>query len=136
MKIDPRTQIRGTTVRRSERAGQSGSDGFAKTLAEGKTASSLSGTAPLGAIDSLLALQEVPDAAGRRAKARQRGETLLDELEEIRLALLLGTLAPAQLERLGSLVAARRETVEDAALQAVLDEIETRAAVELAKLGR
>jgi hypothetical protein len=87
-------------------------------------------------VDALLALQEVANEPNRRALARRRGEELLDRLEELRLALLDGRLSLDMLERLGDLVALHRGKVYDPRLDQVLDEIELRAAVELAKLGR
>ena len=59
---------------------------------------------------------------------------MLDNLEEIRLGLLLGTIPVSRLEQLAQLVRAQREQVNDPKLTAILDEIELRAAVELAKL--
>ena len=61
---------------------------------------------------------------------------MLDKLEEIRLGLLLGTIPQSRLEQLAHLVRAQREQVNDPKLTAILDEIELRAAVELAKLTR
>jgi hypothetical protein len=61
---------------------------------------------------------------------------MLDKLEEIRLGLLLGTIPQSRLEQLAHLVRAQRELVNDPKLTAILDEIELRAAVELAKLTR
>ena len=55
---------------------------------------------------------------------------------EIRLGLLLGTIPQSRLEQLAHLVRAQREQLNDPKLTAVLDEIELRAAVELAKLTR
>jgi hypothetical protein len=61
---------------------------------------------------------------------------LLDRLDELRLGLLGGRLSMAALERLTLLVAENRGKVDDPRLTQILDEIEVRAAVELAKLGR
>ena len=60
---------------------------------------------------------------------------MLDELEQIRLGLLLGQIPRARLEQLAQMVRARREQLDDPKLIAILDEIELRAAVELAKLS-
>jgi hypothetical protein len=90
------------------------------------------GIAALASLDAVLALQGLPDAAERRRRAVRHGHALLDGLEELRLALLDGSLPPATLRQL----ARRREPLGEAQLDAVLDEIELRAAVELAKLER
>ncbi len=104
--------------------------------AEAPQSRSVAAGGPTGAIDSLLALQEVPDLAADTQRARRRGHDLLDQLDRLRHALLDGRLDRAQLDRMASLVRARREAAADPALAAVLAEIEVRAAVELAKLER
>ncbi len=63
-----------------------------------------------------------------------RAGRLLDGLDQIKLALLDGDPAPEQLHRLASAVREQRIGSEDPGLQALLDQIETRAVVELAKL--
>jgi hypothetical protein len=141
MKIDP-TQIRPAATRRVGPAQAASSGNFAAALheesaaAEGKSA--VGGSVALSGISTVLALQGAPDSTERRARQRavQRGDAMLDELEEIRLGLLLGTIPQSRLEQLGHLVRAQRELVNDPKLTAILDEIELRAAVELAKLSR
>jgi hypothetical protein len=88
---------------------------------------------PLTAIDSLIALQEVPDALAGRAKAAKRGRDMLDLLEDIRDGLLLGGISRTTLHRLVNLVNVKREEFLDPGLSALLDDIELRARVELAK---
>jgi hypothetical protein len=48
----------------------------------------------------------------------------------------MGTIPMAKLEALAQLVRAKREQIDDPKLIEILDEIELRAAVELAKLSR
>ena len=50
--------------------------------------------------------------------------------------LLLGTIPMSKLEQLAQLIRAKREQIDDPKLLEILDEIELRAAVELAKLSR
>lgn len=137
MKVEPLSTVRTSKPRRGAREASSGSGSFAEVLADkAATPSNVTAGASLGAVDSLLALQEVPDATVRRREARKRGETLLDQLDEIRLGLLTGRLSRAQIERLASLVANRSGPLDAPELEAVLAEIELRAAVELAKFER
>jgi hypothetical protein len=90
---------------------------------------------------SLLALQAVEDPLLRRRKALRRGGALLDTLEDIRLDLLAGRVGEGRLNRLLALVTSARERCEsrngaaDAQIDALLDDIELRARVELAKHG-
>jgi len=142
MKVDPVAPFRSTSVRRNERSAAGGKgEGFSKALSansasETPTATPVGGGTGVGPVDSILALQEVAEDPGKRNRARRRGEELLDRLEDLRLALLEGRLPLATIEKLADLVAARRAQVNDRQLLAILDEIELRAAVELAKLGR
>ncbi len=104
--------------------------------AEALPASTVSGGAAVGPVDALLTLQEVSEDPGGRYRGRRRGEALLDQLDELRLGLLVGSLPLATVERLAAVAEAKRGQVDDPHLARVLDEIEIRAAVELAKLGR
>lgn len=99
------------------------------------------GGGPVSALDALLALQEVEEAGDsleerRNKRAVQWGGSLLEGLEEIRAGLLLGSIPVDRLERLAALVSSQREGASDPRLIAILDEIELRSRVELAKLGR
>lgn len=140
MKIDP-TQVRPTAARRIGSAQPAASGDFAAALHEESAVANgkptVSGTVGLSGVSTILALQGAPDPTERRARQRaiQRGDAMLDDLEEIRLGLLLGVIPRSRLEQLAQLVRTRREQVDDPKLMAILDEIELRAAVELAKLA-
>ena len=136
MKIDRVSTARSAPPRRSERARSAGPGAFSRILTAEAGTAAVSGTGAAAPVDALLALQEVPDALTGRRQAQRRGEDLLDQLEELRLALVFGRLSPATIERLTALAASQRERVEDPRLADILNEIEVRAAVELAKLGR
>jgi hypothetical protein len=97
-------------------------------------ANRLAATVGVGSIDVLLALQEVGGPLERRRKAVRRAGVILDVLDEVKLSLLDGGVPPAALSRLMTAVRLERGGADDPRLQGLLDEIETRAAVELAKL--
>lgn len=126
-----------TSVRRNgdpSRKSSSGA-GFAPGGATATPASRQAvAAAPLHSMDALLALQSVDDALTGRRKAIKRGEDVLDTLDDLQLDLLTGTISPEKLNRLAALVAERARTGEGA-VDGVLDEIELRAQVELAKRG-
>jgi Class II flagellar assembly regulator len=88
---------------------------------------------PLAALTTVLAAHAAQAEAGERRRALARGRNLLDELDQIRRGLLDGGMREAALRRLAGLLGADRSAAADASLDAVLDEIELRAAVELAK---
>ncbi|GAA0601717.1 flagellar assembly protein FliX [Caenispirillum bisanense] len=135
-------------TRRTEKSGKEKSAEFARALRrftdEARADDSRPVDAPsnLGGLDSLLALQMVDsagdalDSPAKRKAIVQRGEDILDRLEELRVGLLLGSIPKERLASLAQLVRDRRETAQDPQLGALLDEIELRAEVELAKLSR
>jgi hypothetical protein len=140
MKVEPTSPRPTTTVRKAGSTSATGSGGFAKALSDTQQSHGPSMPVSVGFTDlnTVLALQEAPDATRGRARkrAQERGNMMLDQLDEIRLGLLLGTIPMAKLEQLATLVRAKREQIDDPKLLAILDEIELRAAVELAKLSR
>ncbi len=139
MKIDRLSTIGTSAARRNGRNSSIKSGAFAKTLAIGAEApsvSAVSGGAALAPVDALLALQEVSDDPGGRNRGRRHGEVLLGHLDDLRFGLLSGRMSLDALERLSAMVASKRDQVDDPRLAQILEEIEIRAAVELAKLGR
>ncbi len=91
-------------------------------------------------LDALIALQALDlndeTEAKRRRKAMARGQNLLDVLDELRIAVLQGTVPAALLTRLSRTLSEDMETLGDAQLNTLLQEIDLRAQVELAKLSR
>lgn len=94
--------------------------------------------AAIGAVDALLVAQAVGDVNDREARQRhiRHAEDILDKLEELRHGLLLGTVPESKLVQLADMVRSRKEACPDPRLAALLDEIELRAEVEIAKLSR
>ncbi|MFQ5957903.1 MAG: flagellar assembly protein FliX [Alphaproteobacteria bacterium] len=136
MKITGPVPISPTLPRRSKGARGARETEFAAEVPGAPSPASqvIPGTA-VGAIEGILALQEVSDENGGRSRGVARGYDILDRLEEIRHGLLMGAIPRDRLVGLREQVQARRETVTDPRLSAILEEIDLRAAVELAKLG-
>jgi hypothetical protein len=91
-------------------------------------------TASVMGVDALLALQDVGGPLERKRRAVRRAGRILDVLDEVKLALLDGGLSLGQLDRLRRAIRDERDLTDDPKLEGVLDEIELRAAVEIAKL--
>ena len=126
-----------TSSSSSSRAGKAAggfalpSTGAAVSAGPAAQAASASGVAGMSA---LMALQGVEDATERRRRAIRRGGGLLDRLDELKLALLSGESGAAALEKLSRAVREDRPTDAEPELSALLDQIDLRAAVELAKV--
>ncbi len=135
MRISGYAPLAGVTGRNQKKRSDGTSGGF--DLGGGTSSSAASGTsagAGIAGIQALLALQEVDDPLTGRRKAVARGHDLLDTLENVKADLLAGRISPELLARLMAMLD-RREPSGDAKLEQVIDEIELRARVELAKLG-
>jgi hypothetical protein len=116
--------------------GAKGAD-FAKLLEDaGREPDAVGGAAPAHAVGAILGAQEVEDSTNGRAnsRARQRGNDMLDRLEDLRRGLVAGTMSRQALQELAQMVRARPEAGADPQLREIMGEIELRAAVELAKL--
>jgi len=94
---------------------------------------SLAPSAALSGLEALFALQEVPDATTGRKRALARGTKLLDRLDDLRVGLLLGHISRDKLSELAQLAREGSQGLDDPELREILEEIELRAAVELAK---
>jgi len=97
-----------------------------------KEASEATATAPL---DTYLVLQASPSEFEGVKLATQRASFLLDRLDTLKLALLTGSLSLTTLKELKALLKNRRDAFEDPTLKEIIDEIDLRVAVELAKLS-
>lgn len=106
------------------------------TAAGPAQASRTSAAGGVMSVDAILALQEVAGPLERRRRAVGRAGKILDVLEEVKIGLLSGELSMDDLERLRRAVRDERLGTDDEHLEDVLNEIETRAAVEIAKLER
>ena len=87
----------------------------------------------VGDVSALMALQGVEDVMERRRRAVRRGNGILDRLEELKLALLSGDAGEGSLENLARTMREDRPHDTDDALNGLLNQIDLRAAVELAK---
>jgi hypothetical protein len=104
---------------------------------ETEGAAPAAGVMPIAGIDALLSLQGAEDSIGGGGrKNRQRAESLLDELDKLRIGILSGGIPVSTLRHLSHMVTSRREAVMDPALGTLLDEIDLRVQVELAKHDR
>ena len=117
-------------------SGERAAIGFAKHLTKPPVAGEVAPSTPLAALEGVLAAQAVADPAEQRRRGVRHGHSVLAELRELQLGLVEGSVSQHTIRRLAGLLGSSRPAVEDPKLHALLDDLELRAAVELAKLGR
>ena len=132
MEIKGHGRIETGAVRRKTTSSSSGS--FTVSDAHETQGGIVAGPGPIAALDSILALQDMGDPTDGRSKGLKHGEQLLEILDSVRDGLLAGGIPRATLNRLAVAVTRRHDAFADPRLQDVLDQIELRAHVELAKL--
>jgi len=112
---------------------RSGASSFTVATDAAAAAAQAEAAPPAPSLDAVLLLQEALPPAERRRRAVRRGGSLLALLDELRLSLLSGEPAVALPGRIGALLGERRESSGDHSLDEVLDAVELRAEVEVAK---
>ncbi len=101
---------------------------------ESQPSNAMSGTAPITSVNSLLSLQEMPTATEARSKGIKQAEGLIEHLEAIRHGLLLGQISKKRLQDIVKALEIQREKNLDPELVQIINDIELRAKIELAKL--
>jgi hypothetical protein len=83
-----------------------------------------------------LAAQSIENSTEGKARKKmtQRADSILDKLNDLKMAMLTGDITVGHMVSIADVVATHREKITDPELSAVLDEIDLRAHVELAKL--
>ena len=115
---------------------EAGAQRFSMDTPGAKRSSGAHSSAPLATLDAILALQSEEDPAERRRRSAHRGKDLLDALDGLKAGLLSGTVSATELGRIGRGLLTGAGPSGDPALDGLVAEIELRAKVELAKLGR
>ena len=100
-----------------------------------RNSSAASSLRSISTLDALMALQGVEDPTERKKRAVAKGRNALDVLDDLKVAVLDGTLDGSTLARLKVASEGLSEGSGDPGLDSVLSEIDLRVAVELAKAG-
>ena len=133
MKVNQTGTVRTDATRKADKSKGQGAQ-FARHLSETGDAGDAAGITGIRHSDSVFSVQEVDEQPERRA--RRHGEDLLSRLDEIRHGLLLGSIPESRLQQLAQMVGRQREAIIDPRLVEILDEIDLRVKVELAKLDQ
>ena len=134
MEIKSTSKIDSAIVRRAAKGATTADGSFSVASGVEARAQVVAGPGPIAALDSILTLQGMNDTTDGRSKGLKHGEQLLDMLDQVRDGLLAGGIPRMTLNRLAHAVTRHQDSFADPKLQSVLDEIELRAHVELAKL--
>lgn len=118
---------------RSTRSASGFSLGQAPAAASPSAATASAATGGVSDVSALMALQGIEGPLEKRRRAIRRGGGLLDRLEELKLALLTGDADETSLDQLARTLREERTDEGDEGLSALLDQIDLRASVELAK---
>ncbi len=87
-------------------------------------------------MNAIIATQMPRDDLLQRQALVRYGNDMLDELQMLQKYLLLGAVTPQNVQKLATLVRQQKDPSSDPKLEQILDEIELRVEVELAKLGQ
>jgi hypothetical protein len=141
MKITEYSPINKTGSTAKKKGVSSASDGnFFGLLSANETESASSTPAAsdvtAASMDALLALQEIPDNELAKRQAVEEGKGALETLERLRLDLLSGNISASILSKLSDISSLKKQFADDKDLNSIIQDIELRAAVELAKLQR
>ena len=126
------------SARRKSALSGSGASDFARhvgTMSPPATEQALELAGP-ASLTAMLGAQEIDaDEGGRRGAAQRYGADLLDRLALLRIEVLDGRVSAPRLEALGHALRAQRQRCGDTRLDAILEAIELRVEVEIAKLA-
>lgn len=120
-------------IKRTAKTDSGSGSSFAKHLDEtGETGASYGVSAP-NSVSGVLGVQEVDDALAHASKGKLRAQDILDRLDDLRIEILAGGISRNKLLQLSRIITARRGQISDPRLAEILDEIDMRAQIELAK---
>ncbi len=134
------TKDASSTKRKSKTVDDGGS--FAENLREtqaGGGATAATDTTAVSGADAVLAAQSVGDAVDdepARRRLTEFADDVLDRLDELRLGILLGRFPKEQLAGMAQKLRQKRQESTDPRLNEIIQEIELRAEVEIAKYSR
>lgn len=137
MKVEgPSRSQQSEQAKKKDKVSSGGSSFSSMVAGESGGAQEAGATHSIANIDVMLAAQgaESPTERAARKRMRARADTILNELDRIKTGLLTGTLTVGHVIDIADVVAAHREKIMDPRLTAILDEVDLRAQIELAKM--
>ena len=134
MKVDQTRRNSLAGVKRSSGSRGVESSDFDSLLISEQKIDSVAASNRISSVDAVVALQEITGDNTDERGAKNRANLILDKLEDIRMGLLVGQIPKSNLEDLSKILIVARENSIDANLLEIIEDIELRAKIELAKL--
>jgi len=134
MKVDQTRRNSLAGVKRSSGSRGVASSDFDSLLISEQKIDDVATTNRISSVDAVVALQEITGDNTDERGAKKRANLILDKLEDIRMGLLMGQISKSNLEELSKILIVARENSIDANLLEIIEDIELRAKIELAKL--
>ena len=134
MKVDQTRRNSPASVKRSSGNRGVESSDFDSLLTAGQKTDAVAATNRISSVDAVVALQEITGDNTDERGAKNRANLILDKLEDIRMGLLMGQIPKSNLEELSKILILARENSIDSNLLEIIEDVELRAKIELAKL--
>ena len=134
MKVDQTRRNSLAGVKRSSGSTGVTSSDFGSLLTSEQKIDDVATTNRISSVDAVVALQEITGDNTDERGAKNRANLILDKLEDIRMGLLMGQIPKSNLDELSRILIVARENSIDANLLEIIEDIELRAKIELAKL--
>lgn len=141
MKVSKTGGTSGPDSARKRSKGPEADSGFADALksASGADASEQAqATSSVGHVDAILAVQQTADATDHKSRGLMMdyGNEMLDRLEQLRISILNGSISKDRLQEMARRLRERNSNSDDPRLNDLINDIELRVEVEIAKLRR
>ena len=136
MKVNGASSIKVNTFQKNKRLAKGGKSSFYSEIeseSSNKEITKIDITKSIAPIESLLSLQEVDEVLDSKTQPILRAENLLNILDSLKLSLFDGHLPESKITSLINGLNIERKKPLDPKLENLLDQIELRANVELAK---
>jgi len=134
MKVDQTRRNSLAGVKRSSGSRGAASGDFDSLLISEQKIDAVAASNRISSVDAVVALQEITGDNTDERGAKNRANLILDKLEDIRMGLLMGQIPKSNLDELSRILIVARENSIDANLLEIIEDIELRAKIELAKL--
>ena len=134
MKVDQTRRNSLAGVKRSSGSRGVASSDFDSLLISEQKIDAVAASNRISSVDAVVALQEITGDNTDERGAKNRANLILDKLEDIRMGLLMGQIPKSNLDELSRILIVARENSIDANIIEIIEDIELRAKIELAKL--